>query len=88
MFANYFVENYAKKGSGLRVDSSEEDSSENEDDSRKNEANNESTRIVLVSSIGGRVNDVESEKEYLRRMAEVHLRQYEEYQRAYLELAQ
>lgn len=70
------------------MDSSEEDSSENEDDSRKNEANNEFTRIVLVSSVGGRVNDVESEKEYLKRMAEMHLRQYEEYQRAYLELAQ
>ena len=42
----------------------------------------------MVSSVGGRVSDVEGEKEYLRRMAEVHLRQYEEYQRAYLELAQ
>lgn len=80
--------NYAKKGSGLRVDSSEEDSSENEDDSRKNEANSELTRVVLVSSVGGRVNDVESEMEYLRKMADKHLRQYEEYQRAYLELAQ
>ena len=70
------------------MDSSSSDSSENEDDSRKNSANSEVARVMLVSSVGGRVSDVEGEKEYLRRMAEVHLRQYEEYQRAYLELAQ
>lgn len=46
------------------------------------------TRVALVSSVGGRVSEVEEEREYLRRMAELHFRQFEQYQRAYLELAQ
>ena len=46
------------------------------------------TKVSLVSSIGGIVVKKEDQRVYLKKMAEIHLKHYQDYLAAYLQLTE